>query len=58
VFWIVSIMVLLALMGWAGWYDRRRARAGKGWFSDAAVRREQGRADSQGGGGWAPRGGG
>jgi hypothetical protein len=51
-------MVLLALMGWAGWYDRRRARAGKGWFSDAAVRREQGRADSQGGGGWAPRGGG
>jgi hypothetical protein len=58
VFWIVSIIVLLAVLGWAGWFDRRRARSGKSPFSAALVRREQGHADSAGGGGWVPRGGG
>lgn len=58
VVWIVALIVLLALLGWAGWYDRRRVRLGKGRFAAESVRRAQGRADSAGGGGWAPRGGG
>lgn len=58
VFWIVTLILLGVLLGWAGWYDWRRRGALRTGLSGQSLRAEQGRADAQGGGGWAPRGGG
>jgi hypothetical protein len=58
VFWIVTLIVLGVLFGWAGWYDWRRRGVRRGGLSGDSLRQAQGRADSPGGGGWAPRGGG
>jgi hypothetical protein len=58
VFWIFTLILLGVLLGWAGWYDWRQRGVLRGGLSRHSLSQTQGRADSQGGGGWAPRGGG
>lgn len=57
-FWIVTLILLAAVLGWAAWYDWRRKGVWKNGYRLESPRDAQGRSDSMGGGGWAPRGGG